>query len=616
MLSFVGAGRRSCAASTSSSSGAGVSKFRSFVSAVLHDKMRYWLRSVTSAGNPPASSAQLAASGVDTLSAILSCHQWEDLLALQLPRDVFWPRNDMVGPLFIRDFYHRAWEDVFLDMRRRVVVGESGASTDEPCKFVVLGTPGIGKTAFTMYCLLRLLAARRPVRFQICGKRATSTAVGVDAHVNADGVVVGGSVPDSSTRDYVFIHDSVEPDDMMAHDAHGTLLVTSPDPDVWNDWHKQRCAKTTFFPTHTREELRLLAWLTDKPLALVDKGMPYFGGVPRYVLNSTAATDRKTQSMETIKGLSKEQMARISAGLLTDMPIVQHSLFYEDVDRETLTRTGLLHIPEQLVPVIMDHIFTARLVEASQLISLLDHVPAACTFAGQLFEQQVLRLMAGATFTLRQLTPPGRLRRTCGQIAALPKVSKVKFDTNLTQTKRSPFYRVVSDLFSTVGTTRMPITACAVPAAKTQAAVDFVLSNGMLCNVTLQKCHSIVAQGTSGVGLRALLSACPQLIRHNRERDCAYVNFVWWQLQSRAMEQLPGKLVFGDGCSVDGDEDSDTACAIMVGGKRVFIRQFVASVSMTAAALHDHMLSLYTPADSEPPAACGAGAAATVRSTR
>ncbi|RYE84100.1 MAG: hypothetical protein EOO65_02840 [Methanosarcinales archaeon] len=506
---------------------------------------------------------------------------WENLLAIELPPGVAWPREDMEGPLFIRDFYHRAWTEQL----RSLKPNPSKLSGSVPSRFVVLGTPGIGKTAFTMYCFLRALVDKRPVRFRMSMKDASSSDFSHDVHVSGAGVV-SGQRPSTSVKSYVFIHDSNRPDDVRIGEADGCLLVTSPDERVWKEWHKQRKAQSFYFPVHTRDELRTLAWLTGSDLELVDEGMANFGGIPRFVLDEVAAGDRLERMQKAVNELDQGVLQPIEAGHTQLISDPTHEIFSEEVDRATLKQTGQLLIPHNLVPSIMKHILLRRKVDADGLIRVLEKVPGACRYAGELLEPQVLRLLEGRSFSLRQLTPDIVAPSAgAGAAGAIPPLTSLRFATPLRQVQDGNFRELVARCVSARSDTAA-VTLCAVSTNKSEAAVDFVLSNGVLCNVTLQRSHDILVEGSKGAGLRALLGACPALIQsHN---GAAYVNFVWWQLVSRAHEQLRGPLVFGAAREQEGDDAR--ADVIMVKGQAVHVRQFVAPIMMSEEALRALLL--------------------------
>ncbi|RYE83670.1 MAG: hypothetical protein EOO65_03550, partial [Methanosarcinales archaeon] len=594
----------------SGAAGAGVAIFQRFVAGLRENEVRFWLRSATDHGLPLSPEALASSSSCGKLADVVEKHGWKNLLAVELPDGERWPRERMSGPLFIRDFYDRVWTDLLCDLQP---LSGGYAGITEPSKFVLLGTPGIGKTAFTMYCLLRALVDKRPVRYRMCVKGARTPDYIFNVHVNEVGTVAGGSPP-APAKDYVFIHDSNMPDDGIASDASGSLLVTSPDVSVWRPWLTQGQANFIVFPTHTRDELLTLAWLTGCDPRLVDEGMANFGGVPRYVLNAAAAKVRLGQARRAISSLTEVQISNIAAGVLSDMPEVQHTIFYEDVDRDTFEATGTLHIPPNLLPHVMDHIIARQVLNASQLIRMLQLVPSASNFAGRLLEPHIIRLMSSAEFPLRLLTPAVHIMTAGGKETNLPAPAKLSFAKTIETVRVEGFAATLSDHLPPPSPKGV-IRKCVLPDSQTQAAVDFVLSNGALCNVTLQLSHNIVVEGSKGAGLRALLAACPQLIHHHGEH--AFVDFVWWQLASRASDQLPGRLTFGEGCKREGDEGN----VIVVNGERVHVRQFVVAASLTPASWL--VQDTYTTAAAAPtgfggvtPARAKAGAGAATRKWR
>ncbi|RYE84389.1 MAG: hypothetical protein EOO65_02345 [Methanosarcinales archaeon] len=577
------------------------------MNAVWNRDVRCWPRSAVDADVPLSPDALLASCMEGRLVDVVSqLGGWEHLLAIQLPDGINWPRHNMAGPLFIRDFYDRAWSTKLRAMSR--IIGKPGISISSAA--VVLGTPGIGKTAFTVYCLLRLLVARRPFRFKLCLNDLKTVNGTIDVHVNSEGVVAGG-IP-SAPAGYVYVHDSNTPSDESAVTADGCLLVTSPDETVWWKWRNQRAAETLHFPTHTREELRTLAWLTHCPLELVDAGMAKFGGVPRYALNAAVAGDQMRCMQEAVRGLDLDTLLRIETGSLDFVKNPTHRVFSSEVDRETLKHTGKLLIPESLVPCIMQHILESRTISAGGLIRLLELVPGACTLAGNLLEPQVLRLLPGNSFHLRQLTRdlpvPARARHLQSDAAeadTIPPLLNLRFAQQLHHVLGGSFHERIARTVHAASPEPL-VHECVVPENRNEAAVDFVLSNGILCNVTLQRSHTILVDGASGAGLRALLSTCPTLIK--RDGPVAYVNFVWWQLESRAAHQVQGSLVIEKKRIVDGDDAP--AGIIMVSNERVHVRQFVAPIMMSEQAVRDHLYGMAaTEASGAAPSSAGVAGA-------
>lgn len=150
-----------------------------------------------------------------------------------------WP--DMASPLlFVRHFYAPCWESV-------MAKGESKDLSLQR-KFVVMGTPGIGKSAFGLYILWRALMEGKTVIYKTRKRDAK-------AFLFRDGKVFDvqriASLPEISKPSTILIVDGMEPPSENAF----TVLITSPLRERWKEFVKTKGVQELIFPVFSFDEM-------------------------------------------------------------------------------------------------------------------------------------------------------------------------------------------------------------------------------------------------------------------------------------------------------------------------------------------------------------------------
>ena len=161
---------------------------------------------------------------------------------VHLGGDNSWP--DMASPLlFVRHFYEPCWEKVMAS-------GESKHISQQR-KFVVMGTPGIGKSAFGLYVLWRALRAGRTVIYKT-RKRDGKAFLFRDGRVFDVQRIV--SLPEISEPSTILIVDGMEAPSENAF----TVLITSPLRERWKEFVKTEGVQQLVFPVFSLKEVREL----------------------------------------------------------------------------------------------------------------------------------------------------------------------------------------------------------------------------------------------------------------------------------------------------------------------------------------------------------------------
>eukprot|EP00644_Phytophthora_capsici_P018323 jgi/Phyca11/131973/e_gw1.125.9.1 len=207
---------------------------------------------------------------------------------LTLPEGTFLLGNPMLGSrIYIRHCYPRLWQ-VCLKM-----INDEAMNTPH---LVILGNPGIGKTYFGYVILWLLARSGNTVVYEsrVCHRR----------FLFSQDMVVQGSKKDfieilEQTTTY-YVVDGVEPRYYSAK----TILLTSPQREVWYEFNKDDC-RSCYMPVWSRDEVLTCRELmySDIPESVVQDCFRRWGGIPRYVLHYATAGGRQQwleKAMENI----------------------------------------------------------------------------------------------------------------------------------------------------------------------------------------------------------------------------------------------------------------------------------------------------------------------------
>ena len=206
---------------------------------------------------------------------------------ITLADDVKWPQLGAL-PLFVRHFYEGCY------------VGPLQCFTANPHakyrKIIILGNPGIGKSAFGCYLLWRAIRERRTVVY-MSDKHIDSWVFHTNGEVQpfmAENIKLVPALRNPAT---VFIADSIEggPPAVEAF----TIVLSSPKRSRWKELHKADDAIRLFFPVYSWIEIQELCAVGFPPSvnntpACVRARYVRWGGIPRYVL---AKLDSDSQRM-------------------------------------------------------------------------------------------------------------------------------------------------------------------------------------------------------------------------------------------------------------------------------------------------------------------------------
>ncbi len=200
---------------------------------------------------------------------------------IQLPKGVKWLSmrgnnplqhllpNDPRRVLFVRSFYKACFRDVMEGLRRK------GYQLKD---FIIIGQPGIGKSAFGMYLLFHLVREGRTVAYV---PKNSSSFHGFVFRNGKVTLMRDEFDPVLSDPETVLICDSFKPPAVPAR----VVLITSPKRELWRAFEKDG-AQRLHFPTFGLEELQEMRVACGWDHMSADQVTARFkevGGNPRYV---------------------------------------------------------------------------------------------------------------------------------------------------------------------------------------------------------------------------------------------------------------------------------------------------------------------------------------------
>ena len=463
--------------------------------------------------------------------AIMACN-YAGSGNVELPRGVEWPMLES-STLFVRHFYAPLVDSIF----KRFEVPH--------LNYLVVGNPGIGKSAFGLYVLFRALREGRNV-FYLAGK------LKLGFHFRrTDG---GRSIHKFKLDNDVLVMSACSPRDVLICDSWTpplcdafTVLISSPQRERYKEVQKQPNWRTLFFPVFSKDEIDAMAracfpllLATPDGVAGIEKRFRQWGGIPRYVLANVDAFSQAllrdaiaavtmprllgSVSAEGIEAATSHRVVHIktagevAAALPPDSLVqlrsdtvaatvprlpgsisangVSAAAAYDVMMAADLTPDTLLHyLPirtELGSPFIVEELYERLHVQRTELFTFLDTSagnPLIASLRGQVFELAALeQLTGGGVFRVRRLTQGERSGDDVD--VRLPPMATARFDTAA----------ALADAGNSGKLMR--------PVSKTYAAIDAVLPTRLgVVNFTVSKTHNIVIDGDKPDGLAAVAAA-------------------------------------------------------------------------------------------------------------
>ncbi|GIL90065.1 hypothetical protein Vretimale_18118 [Volvox reticuliferus] len=270
-------------------------------------------------------------------------------------------------------------------------------------RFLITGTPGIGKSFFAVVLMLWLVKEKdvSTIVYQCEEERCLFTAKGTDLNVEE------GSITDfdKELKDPTawWIVDMATPTRKPAN----TVLLSSPARERYKEFLKLRGATALYMPIWTDEEiekcrLQLYPSLDD---AMVRTLMSKWGNIPRYVLEK--AMDEVAQSsLDDAITTCKWEDIMACIGMPDSAGDASHKLVHLEVVGDQYNKKVMMPASQYVAQQIVAKMGNGHMRLLKDLVHLSIGFPAYAAAAGVFFETYAhRRLQQGGSFQVRQLHP-------------------------------------------------------------------------------------------------------------------------------------------------------------------------------------------------------------------
>ena len=402
---------------------------------------------------------------VSATERVLTTAAGTKIKLLQLPDGEDW--HHLSHPiLFVRDFYESFYDEYFGSYKKKL-------------KVIVTGTPGIGKSAFGVYCIFRALKDGKTVVYNSAKRHLVFYVYSATTvYTTTNAVDIARLLDDFAN--VVYLSDALRPDVFPCP----TGCFTSPKKDVWYEFSKEQETVLKIFGKWNRSnELELLRehCFSKVSVATMNQQVNIWGEIPRA---SLASSDNPSSSKRMADSLinTSDASVIIRSEMLkeTGKGDPFHRLIHL-VPTENFEDGGRAFASSYVADKLFDHYdkeFESRMRSfLSDYDSTKSHLGG---LAGPLFERLAWKtISAGGTFKMVNLT------------------DKIESEVEL------PKMGIID--LKDVGDIDFKSTACYKPTSNIFGAVDFISvlpSDLWLINATIDKDHKVLmdsADGKSGL---------------------------------------------------------------------------------------------------------------------
>jgi hypothetical protein len=396
---------------------------------------------------------------------------------------IHFPANSLGGRMryehiFVRDFYDRFIEEKLGNLVYVKNLNEGAA---------VMGTPGIGKSAFAWYVVWKALQMGKIVVY--------------NRHDSHGYVLFQGDAPVQLFKEFpteyddintVLVLDSVKP---FFTSSCYTLLVSSPDYEIVKDFLKWTgvASHEYFFPTLDFDELKLMrdscfGGKSTEGVDLLDEELErrfldLFGGVPRFIFSDDA-----TFGSDYVVGkMVNKALDHLRTGSVTRENVYQlsHNVFHLKVSRKTFEVEEIVLASNKASTLLSkyDTFGKHRAMDAFLKIATGNSIFGA--LHGQVFEAMVRRELPSRKF-LDTKTMNGE------------EGVRVLLPNNVSMSPK--IFRKASEICVELDS-QVRIWA---PKSSKQPAVDFIVTRNtevFFFNATISASHGIVLKTEASTGL-------------------------------------------------------------------------------------------------------------------
>uniref|UniRef100_A0AAV1TTM9 Crinkler effector protein N-terminal domain-containing protein n=1 Tax=Peronospora matthiolae TaxID=2874970 RepID=A0AAV1TTM9_9STRA len=401
-----------------------------------------------------------------------------DLVAgnlIALPEDTFILGQGICGSrMYVRHCYPQLW-NVCLDALERPVIRN----------LVILGNPGIGKTFFGYFILLYLARRTETVVYE--------AARGEDRFLFCGGTAVAGSNTDFKDilgqSETFYVVDGFEP---KVYEAK-TILLTSPQPEVWRTFHKVHCERF-YMPVWTEQEILHCRELMypDRPLECVMECYRKWGGIARYVLCFTMVGSQQNLLGEAIDEVNLEAIVNSNGKMSANDVMISHRVLHFRVS-DDFSNEGYRFASRHVLNMVYHNVFAKNRGRLLAFLSSCSKIGSFAVVYGSLFESYVHTILPrGGRFRVRRLIE-GSKKRAAGREEGKSKKTRVITDEDIEEV-------VLRERKVTVFEGNARVTAddpptYLLPASGNFESVDAMGTPNELYQITCAKVHPCKHQG-------------------------------------------------------------------------------------------------------------------------
>ncbi|KAG2450355.1 hypothetical protein HYH02_004860 [Chlamydomonas schloesseri] len=282
---------------------------------------------------------------------------------------------------------------------------------DEPSsgirRFLVLGTPGIGKSVFLLDLLHRLACLRRTV--VLYSPTAYAKAL-LFQPPSADGA--GGGVFEA--RDAVeFLDELRDPNTWLLCDSIEfsyvkaiTVMASSPRAGAYNNFAKTKHLELWMGPWSLEEicaARRLEPYRATVDVETAERLYKMWGGIPRYVLENANVSSMQ-RKLDDAVGSSDLLAVLRSVKQIEAAPEASHKLLHVKVDN-ACEKTEVEFGSDEIANRVTEKLQANGMVVLRQFLTWSAGDPTIATLRGLLFQAYAFEVLArGGTFRVRDLT--------------------------------------------------------------------------------------------------------------------------------------------------------------------------------------------------------------------
>jgi len=318
---------------------------------------------------------------------------WEFLLTLKedsvkaddvilLPKQILWLTAGLSSsPLLIR----RCYVDLFEEVKQLHSIGSPGV--------IITGNPGIGKSYFLMYCLIRFgCFENKAVVFQSIQKMKMWLFKGKEKPI-----CLQYPYPDANAD--VYLVDSGSPSSEPLSTQLFTILACSPKKDHYKEFQKNGAEKL-YMPCWLLEELLQLPHDKYTPLK-IKENFYWFGGVPRYVFGDNRGNTWKREIDHALNSCNPVDIGSFVGNKALNGDEICHKLFQLKITKDHQVESVVFsseHVEKQLPSCLVRRELRGFV---TLIKSSLVGIPTAASLRGYLFESYAHHILSqGRTFTV------------------------------------------------------------------------------------------------------------------------------------------------------------------------------------------------------------------------